>query len=179
LIETRTGSKVVVTGDTTQTDLPPHVTSGLVDAIERVQWYSRRFCSDGFHREIQTQLKEIVERRRPPSSRPSRPLSRSATLAAPPPSRRPSSQKMYCVHGWVAAATSRTNWLFVRSYIAVIICLLGLLAAQSCLKRLFFLVNVGKITGVIEKRVSSTMFELGKKERGLTALRPFGSGDRA
>jgi phosphate starvation-inducible PhoH-like protein len=30
------GSKVVVTGDTTQTDLPPHVSSGLVDAIERL-----------------------------------------------------------------------------------------------------------------------------------------------
>ncbi|MGQ0634580.1 MAG: PhoH family protein [Planctomycetaceae bacterium] len=30
------GSKVVVTGDTTQTDLPPHVASGLVDAIDRL-----------------------------------------------------------------------------------------------------------------------------------------------
>lgn len=30
------GSKIVVTGDTTQTDLPPHVTSGLNDAIARL-----------------------------------------------------------------------------------------------------------------------------------------------
>lgn len=30
------GSKIVVTGDTTQTDLPPHVTSGLNDAIHRL-----------------------------------------------------------------------------------------------------------------------------------------------
>jgi phosphate starvation-inducible protein PhoH and related proteins len=31
-----TGSKIVVTGDTTQTDLPPSVTSGLTDAIDRL-----------------------------------------------------------------------------------------------------------------------------------------------
>ncbi len=31
------GSRIVVTGDTTQTDLPPNVTSGLLDAIERLQ----------------------------------------------------------------------------------------------------------------------------------------------
>lgn len=31
-----TGSRIVVTGDTTQTDLPPHVTSGLLDAIDRL-----------------------------------------------------------------------------------------------------------------------------------------------
>lgn len=31
------GSKVVVTGDTTQTDLPPHVPSGLNDAIARLR----------------------------------------------------------------------------------------------------------------------------------------------
>jgi phosphate starvation-inducible protein PhoH and related proteins len=31
-----TGSKIVVTGDTTQTDLPPHVTGGLNDAIARL-----------------------------------------------------------------------------------------------------------------------------------------------
>jgi phosphate starvation-inducible PhoH-like protein len=30
------GSKIVVTGDTTQSDLPPHVTSGLNDAIDRL-----------------------------------------------------------------------------------------------------------------------------------------------
>jgi phosphate starvation-inducible PhoH-like protein len=30
------GSRIVVTGDTTQTDLPPHVTSGLNDAIARL-----------------------------------------------------------------------------------------------------------------------------------------------
>ena len=30
------GSKIVVTGDVTQTDLPPHVTSGLSDAAERL-----------------------------------------------------------------------------------------------------------------------------------------------
>lgn len=30
------GSKIVVTGDTTQTDLPPHVKGGLVDAIDRL-----------------------------------------------------------------------------------------------------------------------------------------------
>src|SRR5262245_45344833 len=34
------GSKVVVTGDTTQTDLPPHVISGLNDAIERLSGIS-------------------------------------------------------------------------------------------------------------------------------------------
>jgi phosphate starvation-inducible PhoH-like protein len=31
------GSRIVVTGDTTQTDLPPNVTSGLLDAIDRLQ----------------------------------------------------------------------------------------------------------------------------------------------
>jgi phosphate starvation-inducible PhoH-like protein len=31
------GSRIVVTGDTTQTDLPPNVTSGLLDAIGRLQ----------------------------------------------------------------------------------------------------------------------------------------------
>jgi phosphate starvation-inducible PhoH-like protein len=31
------GSKVVVSGDTTQTDLPPQVVSGLVDAVERLR----------------------------------------------------------------------------------------------------------------------------------------------
>ncbi len=31
------GSRMVVTGDTTQSDLPPTVTSGLLDAIERLQ----------------------------------------------------------------------------------------------------------------------------------------------
>jgi len=31
------GSRIVVTGDTTQSDLPPNVTSGLLDAIERLQ----------------------------------------------------------------------------------------------------------------------------------------------
>jgi phosphate starvation-inducible PhoH-like protein len=31
-----TGSRIVVTGDTTQSDLPPHVTSGLIDAIDRL-----------------------------------------------------------------------------------------------------------------------------------------------
>jgi phosphate starvation-inducible PhoH-like protein len=31
------GSRIVVTGDTTQTDLAPNVTSGLLDAIERLQ----------------------------------------------------------------------------------------------------------------------------------------------
>ncbi|MFN0052070.1 MAG: PhoH family protein [Planctomycetales bacterium] len=31
------GSKIVVTGDTSQTDLPPEVTSGLNDAIERLE----------------------------------------------------------------------------------------------------------------------------------------------
>jgi len=31
-----TGSKIVVTGDTTQSDLPLHVTSGLLDAIDRL-----------------------------------------------------------------------------------------------------------------------------------------------
>lgn len=30
------GSKIVITGDTTQNDLPPHVTCGLSDAIERL-----------------------------------------------------------------------------------------------------------------------------------------------
>jgi phosphate starvation-inducible PhoH-like protein len=30
------GSRIVVTGDTTQIDLPPHVASGLTDAIERL-----------------------------------------------------------------------------------------------------------------------------------------------
>lgn len=30
------GSRIVVTGDTTQTDLPPNITSGLLDAIERL-----------------------------------------------------------------------------------------------------------------------------------------------
>ncbi|HVW01966.1 MAG TPA: PhoH family protein [Planctomycetaceae bacterium] len=30
------GSRIVVTGDTTQTDLPPHVPSGLIDATERL-----------------------------------------------------------------------------------------------------------------------------------------------
>jgi phosphate starvation-inducible PhoH-like protein len=31
------GSKIVVSGDTTQVDLPPHTTSGLTDAIRRLQ----------------------------------------------------------------------------------------------------------------------------------------------
>ncbi|HEX3870954.1 MAG TPA: PhoH family protein [Pirellulales bacterium] len=31
------GSKIVVSGDTTQVDLPPHTTSGLIDAIRRLQ----------------------------------------------------------------------------------------------------------------------------------------------
>jgi len=30
------GSKIVVSGDTTQIDLPPHTKSGLVDALERL-----------------------------------------------------------------------------------------------------------------------------------------------
>jgi phosphate starvation-inducible PhoH-like protein len=30
------GSKIVVCGDTTQTDLPPHTRSGLVDALQRL-----------------------------------------------------------------------------------------------------------------------------------------------
>ena len=30
------GSKIVVSGDTTQIDLPPHTRSGLVDALERL-----------------------------------------------------------------------------------------------------------------------------------------------
>jgi phosphate starvation-inducible PhoH-like protein len=30
------GSKIVVTGDVTQTDLPPHVQSGMNDAAERL-----------------------------------------------------------------------------------------------------------------------------------------------
>jgi phosphate starvation-inducible protein PhoH and related proteins len=32
-----TGSKIVVSGDTTQIDLPPHAKSGLVDALDRLQ----------------------------------------------------------------------------------------------------------------------------------------------
>ena len=31
------GSKIVVSGDTTQVDLPPHTTSGLVDAVRRLE----------------------------------------------------------------------------------------------------------------------------------------------
>jgi len=31
-----TGSRIVVSGDTTQIDLPPHTKSGLVDALERL-----------------------------------------------------------------------------------------------------------------------------------------------
>jgi phosphate starvation-inducible PhoH-like protein len=31
------GSRIVVTGDQTQIDLPPHVTSGIVDAIRRLR----------------------------------------------------------------------------------------------------------------------------------------------
>lgn len=31
------GSRIVVTGDTTQTDLPPHVPSGMLDAIRRLE----------------------------------------------------------------------------------------------------------------------------------------------
>jgi len=30
------GSKIVVSGDTSQIDLPPHTRSGLIDAIERL-----------------------------------------------------------------------------------------------------------------------------------------------
>jgi phosphate starvation-inducible PhoH-like protein len=32
-----TNSKIVVSGDTTQVDLPPHVLSGLVDAVDRLK----------------------------------------------------------------------------------------------------------------------------------------------
>jgi phosphate starvation-inducible PhoH-like protein len=31
------GSKIVVSGDTTQIDLPPHTRSGLVDAVRRLR----------------------------------------------------------------------------------------------------------------------------------------------
>jgi phosphate starvation-inducible PhoH-like protein len=31
------GSRIVVTGDTTQTDLPTHVHSGMLDAIHRLE----------------------------------------------------------------------------------------------------------------------------------------------
>jgi phosphate starvation-inducible PhoH-like protein len=34
------GSKIVVSGDTTQVDLPPHTTSGLIDALERLRGIS-------------------------------------------------------------------------------------------------------------------------------------------
>jgi len=32
-----TESKIVVSGDTTQIDLPPHTRSGLIDALERLR----------------------------------------------------------------------------------------------------------------------------------------------
>ena len=38
------GSKIVVAGDITQIDLPPHQKSGLVDAIERLRTIDG-FCS--------------------------------------------------------------------------------------------------------------------------------------
>jgi phosphate starvation-inducible PhoH-like protein len=31
------GSKIIVTGDTSQIDLPPNVESGLIDALERLE----------------------------------------------------------------------------------------------------------------------------------------------
>src|SRR5438132_7885300 len=32
-----TGSKIIVTGDVTQVDLPPHTRSGLIDAVHRLK----------------------------------------------------------------------------------------------------------------------------------------------
>jgi phosphate starvation-inducible PhoH-like protein len=35
------GSKIIVTGDVTQVDLPPHARSGLLDAVQRLQGFER------------------------------------------------------------------------------------------------------------------------------------------